>query len=797
MQAETEEWARERSQTEPLSEPPPERVETSSAAAASNEDPGMTGSPNLTLPPGATADAELDVLAPLRARSRDTGEIEPAEETLPSIKPRTAAGASKILPTTPVPAARRQTLLQDYHAQAHRPLDLEQALAAIKLRHVAEVYCEKNEWSRLKPHLPLSHGTRQRFEELAGMPVDALVADVQAHPARYSRTLLTDLAQHHLVAALNIDVELFKKGIHQAAKYEGLHSVAGRVMTAAAAVASAGISDIAGASHALKVAKKAVKVIAHQLPSNVVNPMLTGKLRTATDVKESFKRVGGQPVVASQIENSPDMASIVKTSKLRRRELRDAVDRLKAASSGRDPKALGQVVDAILALHDVADQAYRRRIGLNRTQTYSKGWGMAVNGVAATGAVVTATVPVVGQIAGPSILAATIAMQWGAGYLDERRVKHWYNLRANTKWADFLTKDAARIHFKDLQPGHVCEAALRRSFMTQPEVQIGAIREVYEDALGELMRMRVKLEDAISAQQRASKPAPELDQKRERLQKLQQKINRTMQDAKDFESFDGERWDGIPADSTIGRCLDDLEALERANRNARFRKPGETAQIVQRYSQAFHGGVSTGVALPILDAITLTDRLYEHDYPGNETKLNPNAEIGAVAAGVTGGAVFTAATGEVRVGKGANKKLLSRTLVDAQRLKADADRWTFQAGQRRVDLRNTAGYRRTVHTTWDEMKWIAGTIPSCLLSGPAGLVHLTRAKWWPAGEIRKATAQVRSALDAIATSGAVRVESPGMRRASNLSAMKDELYDYPAVRNHLGVAQASLNVEVT
>jgi hypothetical protein len=288
-----------------------------------------------------------------------------------------------------------------------------------------------------------------------------------------------------------------------------------------------------------------------------------------------------------------------------------------------------------------------------------------------------------------------------------------------------------------------------------------------------------------------------LAQKRERLQKLQQKINRTMQDAKDFESFDGERWDGIPADSTIGRCLDDLEALERANRNARFRKPGETAQIVQRYSQAFHGGVSTGVALPIFDAITLTDRLYEHDYPGNETKLNPNAEIGAVAAGVTGAAVFTAATGEVRVGKGANKKLLSRTLVDAQRLKADADRWTFQAGQRRVDLRNTAGYRRTVHTTWDEMKLIAGTIPSCLLSGPAGLVHLTRAKWWPAGEIRKATAQVRSALDAIATSGAVRVESPGMRRASNLSAMKDELYDYPAVRTHLGVAQASQNVEVT
>lgn len=769
----------------------------------------MTGSPILTLPPGVPADAELDWPVPLRTRTNDACEIQPADETLPSIDPRMteATGSSKSLPTakekarkasTPASHARRQGLLQDYRAQAHRSLDLEHAVAAIKLRCAAEVYCEKNEWSRVKPHLPQSRDSRQRFEELVAMPVDALVADVQAHPERYSRTLLTNVAQHHLVAALNVDLELFKQGVHQAGKYEGLHSVAGRVTTAAAAAASAGISEIPGVSHGLKAAKKAVKVIAHQLPSNVVNPLLTGKLRTATDVKESFKRVGGQPVVAAEIENSPDMANIVKTSKLRRHELRDAVARLKsaAASPGGDPQALGQLVDAFLALHDVADRAYRRRIGLNRTQTYSKGWGMAVNGVAATGAIVTATVPVVGQFVGLAILGSTIAMQWGAGYLDEQRVKHWYNLRANTKWADFVTKDAARIHFTDLQAEHVYEAALRRSFTTQPEIQIAAIREVYEDALGELMRKRMKLETAIDTQERSSKPARDLAQKREHLQKLQQEIERTVQDVKDFESFDSERWSAIPGDSTIGQCLDDLKALERANRKARFRKPGETAQIVQRYSQAFHAGVSSGVTLPILDAIMLTDGVYEHDSQGHETTLKSDAETGAVATGVTGGAVFTATTGEVRVGKAANKKLLSRIQVDAERLNADADRWTFQAGERRVDLRNTAGYRRTIHTTWDEMRLIARTIPGSLSSGPAGLVHLTRAKWWPAGEIRKATAQMRSALDAIAASGVVRIESPGMHRASNLSAMRDELYDYPAVRNHLGVAQASQNMEV-
>ena len=691
----------------------------------------------------------------------------------------------------PAPSPRRQALLEDYQAQIRRPLDLKQAAAAIKLRCVAEIHCTKNEWARFTPHLPASRSDRQRFEKLVAMRVDDLIADVQAYPATYSRTLLTDVAQHHLVTALNIDIDRFKKGLHEAGKYEGLHSVAGRVTTAVAAAASLGMSEIPGTGHALKAAQKAAKVLAHQLPSNIINPMLTGKLRTLTDVKEAFKRVGGQPVVAPQIDNSPDMGAIVRTSRLRRHELRDAVAKLTAAVESREgvEQAQGQVVDKFLSLHDLVDREYRRRIGLNRTQTYSKGWGMAVNGVGAAGAVVTATVPVVGQIVGPAILGATIPLQWGAGYLDETRTKHWYNLRANTKWANFLKPDAARVHFKDLGHQHVEEAALRRSFQTQSEVQVAAIREVYEDELGDLMRQQQKLDQAIKAQVRAGKSAEALAPQRDRLAHLERQFGEARKNATAFESFDLDSWNGIPKDSTMGRCLDDLKALERANRKARFRKPGETAQVVQRYVQAGHAGLSNGVALPVLDAITLTDRLYEHDAQGHQTQLKPDAEIGAVVTGVTGGVVFTAATGEVRVSKAANKKQIAHLRVDPERLNADAALWTIDVGNRRVDLRTTDGYRRTVHSTWDEVRSIASTIPSSLVSGPVGLFHLTRAKR-PLGELHKAESQLRTALDAIAASGAERVEAPGVHRARTLPAMKDELYDYPAVREHLGVPPA-------
>jgi len=684
---------------------------------------------------------------------------------------------------TPPASTPRRALLQALHADRDRPLDAGHAIAAFKLRRAAEIHCEKQEWVRFMPRPGRSHAARARFEQLVAMPVDALIADVQAHPARYTRTLLTDVAQRHLVEALNIDVAKLEQGIHDAALYEGLHSVAGRITSTAAAAASAGISHIPGVGHALKALKKAVKVLAHELPPNVVNPVLTGKLRTVTDVKEAFKRSGGLPIVSSQIERSPDMGAIVRDVRERRMQLQGAVERFRQASPDQGNHALGELVDAYLRLHETANTTYKRRIGLNRTQTYSKGWGTAVNGVAAAGAVVTAAVPVAGQVAGPVILASTIPLQWGAGYLDERRVKHRYNLRANTKWADFLKPEAARLHYTALTAEHVDEAALRRLFMTQAEVRVGAVREVYEDALGELLRQQAELRRAVDLQVSLGTPAP-LVPAQQRLLELEAEIELAKAHAQAFESFDAGRWDSIPPESAIGACLDDAGALERATRRARLRKPGENAQIVQRYAQAFHAGLSTGVTLPILDGITLSDSQAIHDTHGHVSGLEPRAEAAALGVGLVGGGVFTAATGEVRMGKAVNKKLLAQRLADPRREREDEARWVFQAGQRRVDLRETAGYRRLVHTTWDELKLVGRTLPGSLLGGPVGLAHLARAKWWPGGELRLARADLRAALDAVAASGAARLPAAGPR-GDSLSAMKDELYDFTAVRAHL------------
>jgi len=694
----------------------------------------------------------------------------------------------EITEAPPLAQSGRERLLDRYLSATRRPLDLERALTAIKLRCAAEVHCEKNEWARFMPRLPRRGAAQRRFKELITVPVDELLADVQAYPKYYSRTLLTDLAQHHLLAALSIDIPLYKEGIHNAALYEGLHSVAGRLTSVAAAALSAGISLVPGTEHALKAAQKAAKVIAHELPPNIVNPALTGTLRSITDVKESFKRVGGQPVVAPQIEKSPDMGIIVRSLKDQRRELTTAIAQFRQATQSGPvtQAAVGPLTDAFLALHDTADRQYRRRIGLNRTQTYSKGWGMAVNGVAAAGAVVTATVPVAGQIAGPMILAATVPLQWGAGYLDERRNKHRYNLRANTKWGNFLTEGAASIHFKDLRPEHVSEAALRRSFITQPEVQIAAVREVYEDALGEWIHEHAELEQKIGAMQAAgTTPEHALAPHRARLTELTERIELTKQHAGNFESFDPARWAAIPEDSLIGRCLDDLKQLEKANRRARLRKPGESAQIVQRYVQAVHAGVSTGTALPILDGITAMDSSYVTAAHGHHTALDPSAKAGSLSAGITGGAVFTAATGEVRMSKADNKKILSQTRVSPLQSRLHEARWVFQAAGRRVDLRTTAGYRRHVHSTWDELRLLSRAVGHGLVSGPVGLANLVRAKWWPRGQLRQAKAQLRDALDAMTQSGLPRNEA--VTRANTLSAMKDELYDYPAVRRHLGV----------
>lgn len=728
-------------------------------------------------------------LALSERQEKDTASLigDDVERSDSQISRPAAGGNEHPVADGPSPFERRDTLLADYLLAKQRPLDLDGAIAAIKLRRAAEIYCPKNNLARFMPRpLQLEHAG-SRLADLLAKPVDQLIADVQASPQRYSRTLLTDVASAHMIAALNIDIEKYKQGVHHAGLYEGLHSVAGRVVSAVAAGVSLGVSEIPGSGKVLKAVGKAVKIVSHELPPNIVNPLLTGKLRTVTDVKESFLRVGGLPVVMPQIDKSPDMGEIVRSAGVARARLDGALAHFAGSRDGAevDGQALAGLVDAFLSLHEIVDRHYRRRIGLNRTQTYSKGWGMAVNGVGVTGAVVSATVPVVGQIVGPAMIGATVPLQWLAGYLDERRNKHRYNFRANVKWADFLVADAARLDFRTLGPQHVSESALRQSFMTQAEVQIAAVREVYEDALGDLVREYLETESKITAHQNAGAPAHLVQPMHHRIEQLVEQLTLARQEAKDFESFDAASWRRIPADGMIGKCLDNLKALEKADRHARMRKPGESAQIVQRYVQAFQAGVSTGTSLPIVDAITSIDTMHQHD--DSHDALRPAPLALTALAGATGGAVFTASTGEVRMSKADNKKILAgRPPSAAQAPRVDSPQWAFEAAGRQVDLRATDGYRRYTYTRRQEFGLLGQAIKHGLTSGPVGLKNLMRAKGGRQGEINLARQALRRALDELARSGLDKTDAPG-QRADTISAMKDELYDYRLVREYLGV----------
>lgn len=114
-----------------------------------------------------------------------------SEQTASSAEVMTAAG-------------RRHSLLTDYQAAIARPLDLDRVLAAVKLRAAAEIYCKKNNLARLSPRPPRTSAGNQRLDALVNRPVDELIAEVQAAPRKFSRTQLTDVAQRHLLAALNI-----------------------------------------------------------------------------------------------------------------------------------------------------------------------------------------------------------------------------------------------------------------------------------------------------------------------------------------------------------------------------------------------------------------------------------------------------------------------------------------------------------------------------------------------------------------------------------------------------------------
>ncbi|WP_423246242.1 hypothetical protein [Pseudomonas syringae] len=242
--------------------------------------------------------------------------------------------------------------------------------------------------------------------------------------------------------------------------------------------------------------------------------------------------------------------------------------------------------------------------------------------------------------------------------MDERRNKHRYNLRANTKWGDFLKDNAANIHFKDLTVEHISESKLRQSFLTQPEVQIAAIREVYEDTIGELMR-RLEMQKDIDVQREAGRPMRALALKQ--LRELDAEIDVTKMHADQFESFNMDRWSAIPEDSVIGRCWTTSTISRRptAERVCASRaKVHRSCSATCRHSRAaYRRGRRYRWSMPSRRSTAST---YMTRKVTTMACSPPPARRGG-GHGAAGGAVFTGAHGRGADSKADNKKIMTAT----------------------------------------------------------------------------------------------------------------------------------------
>jgi hypothetical protein len=686
----------------------------------------------------------------------------------------------------------RADLLKSYRVAINRPLNLQAAVDAFKLRAAAQVYCDKSDLNRFLPELPLP-GTTARLEKLKAMKADEVIAEVQKHPGRYSRTLLTDLANYHFITSLNIDYQQFIDGVKSAAKLEPVHTMIGRGITFAASALSAGATSAIpgadsivseGARHVAGVGKKALKFIGRQLPSSVVNPIVTGKLRINSSVMQLQRLAGGTPSLAPGFGANASMQEVAGNIEQRIPALVQANGAFRnACSAGGDTQGpMRDMVDAYLSLHDAANDQYKRRIGVNRTQTYGKAYGAAINGVASAGGLVSVAVPGPGTAVGLGIQGACLLLQAGAGYLD-KQTEQTYNIRANLKWGDFLTEEAKNLPFTELRPEHIDENRLRRAHVTAPELHLAAIREVYPDDLGQLMARQEKLSEKLEKAIKAGRDDAAVDKMAAELTEVLDAIDRGKHEAGLFESLDPQAWKAIPAQSVIGKCLDDASAAYKAQKKARHRQVGEVErQVLQRYAQAAHMGLSSGVTMPIGDALTMVDGL--HVEGDADKPLVPQAGTAVLTLGGVGGAVSTAVTGEVRAAKADSGRTL-RQVVDAKKswrkdkLETDAVDWTFEAAGKRVDLRTTQAYDKLYHTPLQRATRIAKAVGPSLMSGPKALVGLAEAKL-ARREARHAMADTIALLESHAGR-----DAPRPLRARNFSAMKEALHDHPQVAAYL------------
>lgn len=654
------------------------------------------------------------------------------------------APVQRSAPVAVPPAATdgRTAFLQAYQAASVRPLDAEKARDAIKLRKFAEARYRKNVFSRVTHKLPLVGPTRFQRALIESMEVDVLIDHIRRGTIRSDRSTLTDVAKHHLVAALNFDQAAYARGVRKMAVWEGVHSTAARGITFAASSVAFGVAPVlAAAGNALAAGfAKALRIASHHVPTALVNPVVTGFLRCDTDVRKSSNN-GGSSRLAKNIDGAPSLRKI-------RTELAAQESALQALlRDRRTPGNVTYAADGTMVLRPAfrdalcagamqtfgALDACKTRYGAVKAQTWSKGYGMGVNAVAGAAQVAGIAFPPAIPVS-LGIQGLCIPLQLGAGYLD-LHTGQAYNFRATLKYGDLLTDAGRHVPADQLQAAHIDLERLRHVFQSAEAQKIELIREIYTDELAELHRQRDRI-DVRLARLGASTDRASLRERSRLLgqhRDLDQALRARHREAQRFESFDAAAWAALPPDCTIGRCLDDRAFLVKRAQIARRRKPGEVAaQVWQRYKQTYGSGLmSAGIAMPAADIGLHVDA--GHGGGHSHVTVTPTSGAGAacdVAAGI-GAATFAAATGIVRVDKARDKQALARIIAarDADgRRDALAKAWTMPGDRKgkAIDLSHTGAFDRTLHTRQQRIWRFIKTVPSGFFALERGVYQAMR-----------------------------------------------------------------------
>jgi len=480
--------------------------------------------PSEHLPPGGVPASGHETA------TRETGRA--AQESLRGSEGTVEETAAEAIPeripvsTAPGDANRtRLTVLHKrYEADKAREMNKRAALRAVQLRDLAVEYFPKDDLARVKARHVFKPATDAQmaalrlmtYEELAieARAVaaararidrkDAIEGDTALAASPLSRTVLTNLAQESLMEAVNINMQIYKEGVTSAAWFEGAHSTAGRfilLLAGIAGVVTTGFFD--PTTPAMEALKKALKFLLHQIPPNAITPYVTGRLRMVTDVMENLRMEGGQTTAPSATEKSKEMGEVSRLMRECLDELGAALTTYERTVGPEKQAALLEAVDKFMAGYEVGNDEYKARIGFVRGHNYSKQYAVPVSMLGAAAPVVTLTVPVAGQIAGPVMLGVATVAQLAAGAADFHTDKH-YKARATVKYQMLVEEKYRHLPADELTVDHMSEKSIRAAFKTASEGEIEFFREFILDRLAQLKSREVDIGKKLEAARQAS-----------------------------------------------------------------------------------------------------------------------------------------------------------------------------------------------------------------------------------------------------------------------------------------------------